>query len=183
MDSFDLFLEKSRELKQSRFYNFIKQNKGIKTKVKWAQDEDELIFLLHPDDESVKAFVITLRLFIKSNESCSIKKIKDKMINLKVSENILKNFNNSYESFQRYLDETNVIYNGKVITNRIILDTFINGKYAHTDKNKRLEIDYWKKDESGYLFRFGSFCGILYNYMRLIFHITNLIENFKKNSV
>ena len=61
------------------------------------------------------------------------------MINLKVHKDILENFDNSYEDIQRYLDEPNVIYNAKTITNRMILDTFINGKYAHTDKNKLSE--------------------------------------------
>ena len=66
MESFDIFWEKSEELKQSRFYSFIKQNKGIKTQVKWKQGEDESISFPHPDDESIKSFVLTLRLFYKT---------------------------------------------------------------------------------------------------------------------
>ena len=183
LDSFDLFLEKSNELKQSRFYDFIKQGTGINTHIEWSQNEGFSTFVQHPDEGAVKAFVLTLRFFIKPNESCSFLQIKKHLINFNVSKDILKNINKSYENLQEYLDETIVIYNGEPITNRKVLDNFLNGKYAHTDKNKRSVIDYWKKDECGYLLWFGNFCGILYNYMKLILHTADVIEKIKEHCI
>jgi len=78
-----LFNEKADEIKNSRYAKFVLEKKP-KTTISKNQGEAIKIKTIEPNDESLKSFVLTLRLFLQNNDQISfqnISKIYEKLPN------------------------------------------------------------------------------------------------------
>ena len=72
---YSLFCKKVQELENSRYLFDAKQS-GIEFNFKWHKDKGITQKRTGPDEESIKAFILTLRFFVQNNERISIYNIE-----------------------------------------------------------------------------------------------------------
>lgn len=102
--------------------------------------------ITHPDDESIDAVVLTLRLFMQDNESISLRNIAALYSQISVNSALAEHFSELRSTFNGYLDRASVI-GEKGIANREILELFVYGSLAHTTQDKAVKLDEFR--ESG----------------------------------
>lgn len=91
-----------------------------------------------PDEESVEALVLTLRLFIQDNESISLRNMRS-LYAAHLPEALRIDFVDHCTRFNESLDSDSMlsIEEGRQLTHRDILEIFVYGAYAHTNPERR----------------------------------------------
>ena len=105
-----------------------------------------------PDEESLSAAILTLRMFIQNNEPISLYNMSELYSRINVPQDLKDKFNELRDALNCYLDkssnvtisDTSLGY-GKILesesgqkhTNRELMNTYIYGHYAHCDESKR----------------------------------------------
>ncbi len=102
-----------------------------------------------PDEEAMKAYLLTMRMFVQKNEKISIRRIGQLVSDSDVCNN---NFTNDFaveqNALNTYLDTSGVakfVIGDRPLTQRDILNTFLYGMYAHNDDHYSKEIKRWDK--------------------------------------
>jgi hypothetical protein len=179
-----LFNEKANEMKDSSYVKFFLENKP-KTTISKNQEDDIKIKTIEPNDESLKSFVLTLRLFLQNNDQISINNINE------IYKKLPKNFQKEKESFSRarakinhILDSNiNFIDNNNIMTYRDVLNIFIYGHLAHLKNDKRkIYKDWISRKNIGVLdiYKTNFHC-ISNNLIRCILHMQKInAEAIKK---
>ena len=145
----DLFGNKAEKLKN---YSFTEQvtsgNFGIT--ISAGKDEPVKIEKRFPTDESIDAFVLTLRFFIQDNEPSSFRNMAKIYAKLPGHGMEKTEFQNTRKELNDYLDSPGkslkINENGKTLTNREIFDVFLWGGLAHSEK--RSKYDEWMANPS-----------------------------------
>ncbi len=146
IETLDVFIESADELGKS---SFLKQasDGGISTSI-FSSDGRILAFdRLGPDHEAVRALLLTIRFFRQNNET-SISNIAAMLSSLPVAEELRSQFTTSREHFNAYLDGPPAITFPEGIgaeTNRAIFDTFLYGRFAHANRDKRRRVKKWER--------------------------------------
>jgi len=180
---FSLFCKKVQELENSRYLFDAKQS-GIEFNFKWQKDKGITQKRTGPDEESIKAFILTLRFFIQNNERISIYNISKLINDLNINTEFKNDFNRARNDLNNDLDRSSnicIVINGKLLTQRDIFDTFLYGLYAHGNNTKAILLESWEKSGQILLLRsmFDNIVlGILgtLSYMRIIIQ-KNIINN------
>ena len=165
----NLFNEKADEIKNSNYAKFVLEKKP-ETTISKRQGEALKIETMEPNNESLKSFVLTLRLFLQDNDQISFRNIS------KIYEELPNNFQKEKILFSRARKKINDIlnaninikFNNKRLTYHDVLDTFIYGDLAHINIDKRNTYKNWKsKKETG-----------LFDILKINFHsiTTTLIQ-------
>lgn len=131
---FDLFDEKAEELFKS---NFSQNLSGSGVTIRWDKGKGFTPNLrTGPDYESIKNFVITFRNFILNSDPISIGNIA-KVYDLLPNGNDFKDrFQDARKKLNDFLDTKTIInYNGDLLTNRKLIDTYIYGDVIHLEKH------------------------------------------------
>jgi hypothetical protein len=91
-----------------------------------------------PDEESIQALMLTLRMFMQDNESISLQKMRSLYTGL-ISGELSIQFFDHCSRLNTFLDSTShlSIEKGRQLTYRCILDIFLYGTYAHMNSKKR----------------------------------------------
>lgn len=93
-----------------------------------------------PDEESVKAAILTLRFFCQDNEDISMRNMAAFTAGLSVSQSLKDEFATIRDEFNAYLDREHgppqFQIGGHTIKNQEIFDAFMYGKYAHLTKHE-----------------------------------------------
>ncbi|KKN63925.1 hypothetical protein LCGC14_0496980 [marine sediment metagenome] len=152
INSLILFQQKIKEIEESRFFNFyFITSKNVHLSITAKKLDAEWIgtcSLNEPNEELIKAFILSFRFFIQGNENCSIKQIGDNVIpNIETFfPEQAKNIKNLRKRLNEYLDKTSNIHfkfklgqrNIEFKSNREIKEIFIFGHYAHaSSKNDK----------------------------------------------
>ena len=149
----NLFNEKADEIKNSSYAKFVLEKKP-ETTISKNQGEAIKIKTIEPNDESLKSFVLTLRLFLQNNDQISfqnISKIYKELPNNFQKEKIL--FSQARGKINNILNTNiNIKFNNKILTYCEVLDTFIYGDLAHINIDKRNTYKDWKSREEVGLF-------------------------------
>jgi hypothetical protein len=135
MNAIDLFNEKYKKLESSRFVKYLK-NYGFNPKVNVPEErhlEDSII----PDNDSIDAFVLTIRFFIQNNEPCSIYNLSIIYNNRdRVSNEYRDQFNNLRKILNDTLDsQLWFSINTTRLTYRQVLEGMIFSELSHSNKN------------------------------------------------
>lgn len=98
-----------------------------------------------PDEEAIRAFVLTFRFFIQNQEASSFKGLADAYEKLQISDELKMKYSELRRALNGVLDSSsNVkIFN---LTRGDIIRTFIYGELAHEDEKKHAMIDSWRED-------------------------------------
>jgi hypothetical protein len=98
-----------------------------------------------PDEEAVRAFVLTFRFFIQNKETSSFKGLADTYEKLRISEELKMRYSELRRGLNDLLDSSS---NVKIsnLTRRDIIRAFIYGELAHEDEKEHAMIDDWRKE-------------------------------------
>ncbi|QGZ89426.1 hypothetical protein [Microcystis aeruginosa] len=107
-----------------------------------------------PDEDSISAAMLTLRMFIQKSEVISFKNMEDLYSRLNISKNLKDEFKSLISELNDYLDRYSPLTinshemrfeklstsepNPDQLTNRKLMDIYLYGDYAHLDSSKRV---------------------------------------------
>ena len=134
------FNEKVERLEQR---GFAEESRGGGAIVEWRKGHGWDGFFAGPSDKTVEATVLTLRLFLLSNESTSLSNMQTLYSDLNVETQVISRFTEIRDQLNCYLDsESNLsISEDGPMTRREIFDLFVNGDLAHAN-NAKTEANY-----------------------------------------
>jgi hypothetical protein len=125
-----LFDEKADQLLASEFFNHVPGSGAI---VEFNRESGWEAIHVGPDDESTRAFVLTLRLFMQDNDQISLAKMANLYGSLPVSAVVKQEFAAHRSQLNAFLDSEShlAIAEESLLTYRDILLIFVYGEYAH----------------------------------------------------
>jgi hypothetical protein len=136
-----LFNEQANTLKRLNFVKTIfNQKTGVQDSA--SQGEPFIINRSGPNEESIRAFVLTFRYFIQDKDGISFRKLAEHYNNLPISEEKKDKYNVIRESITNFLNSKSQV-NINNSTNGDIIDVFIYGELAHINSDKKKIFDYW----------------------------------------
>lgn len=181
----ELFNEKVDKLRNSRFIDHIR-SEGLSLNIRGTINTDNTGSIEYKesniDQDSIDAFVLTIRFFINSSELCSLREMenhyghlnkvfKEKFLDIKYK---LDNF---LESDCEHLKKKN----NNTTKNMYILDVFINGGLSHCDEEKRKQYNKWMlKSKSIRVFAFNDILLRYYAYLEEIYDLNGEVLSIRK---
>jgi hypothetical protein len=97
------------------------------------------------DEDATAAFVLTLRFFLQSRDRIQLEQIAQLYRHLPLPDEDRNRVTENLGVLNAFLDRaTEFALDGKTITNRIVLDTFLYGDHAHANDDKRAEYQKWR---------------------------------------
>ena len=121
------------------------------------------------DQESTAALVLTLRFFLQERDGIQLEQIEQLYQQIDVPAENRYWVSENLKDHQAFLDRpTGVSIDEKPITNRMLLETFIYGHFAHANADKRTEYEIWKSGPFGLILE-GLFEYVVAEVMRYIF--------------
>jgi len=132
-----LYRKKAIELIESRFSKSI-QNSGVTISGKLGQPVKAE--RRGPDLEAIKAFAITYRNFSLDSDPISIRNIAKMYDKLHKDNQVKKEFIKIREALNQFLNSATILnINGKIISRKDLIDTYIYGQIIHLKKNEEFE--------------------------------------------
>jgi len=137
-----LFISKVQKLEESSFLSSLMNE--FRLGFKFESGKAIKVSSFRPQQESIDAFVLTLRFFIQKNEPIAIKNLKT-IFN---SQLVTKKEKNRYELLRAELknfwaSSSKIVIRGDEPTNWDIFDTVIFGELSHSNKVKRERFEQW----------------------------------------
>lgn len=140
------FITKATEVSESRYAQEVQQPISVSINFN-VKDGYATSNRTGPDEESVKAAILTLRFFCQDNELISIRNMATFVVGLPVNQSLKDDFATIRNNFNSYLDREHgpplFQLGERTITNREIFEAFLYGKYAHLTQHET--IDGWEK--------------------------------------
>ncbi len=125
-----------------------------------------------PDDESIDAFLFTLRFFVQDNETTSFRNMADIYDKLSVSADLVQKFNEARNKTNEFLDKPAPIKIGKANINyRHVFEVFLYGGLAHANKEKKAVYDSWLANPVLFPVLENEFVYAIATYLQAIFYI------------
>jgi hypothetical protein len=140
LEPFKLYIEKAQELLDSSFAKEMAKPTGVG--ISWKQG-NQLISHRGPSQESIKSYILTLRLFIQGNERISFKSMEKNFQRLTYNKELYNKFKDIKEALNKYLDSSSMFKINEEISHRQLMDTFIYGDLSHTNPEKRKLYQSW----------------------------------------
>ncbi|HKG89246.1 MAG TPA: hypothetical protein VKA95_13045 [Nitrososphaeraceae archaeon] len=164
-------------------YAFVKESldRKIGRDFMWElnKDTNELEFRYNKsnhNEEFLRSFVLTLRLFIQDNEPLSIRNMSQLYGRLPIADEYKILFDKLRDNFNKFLDEPAITLSSNKPSRRIIFDAIIYGKYAHRDPKEIAKMKTWQSDDLDWDMRFYEFQQILHDFLGIVKLIEKLNE-------
>jgi hypothetical protein len=127
-----LFNQKVERLLSLSFF----KARGVGAVVEFQRDSGWESIFVGPDEESIEALILTLRMFMQDNERISLRRMRALYRALAVSPDLERAFASTCAELNSFLDsDTNLsIEEGRQLSHREILDIFVYGSYAHMNE-------------------------------------------------
>lgn len=176
------FNEQADTLKKLSFVpKVFGQETGVQ--VSASQGQSIIIKRRGPDEESIRAFVLTFRFFIQDRDKISFGKLAEHYNNLPISQERKDKFNAIRAYINDFLNSKSQV-NINNSTNWDIIDIFIYGGLAHIIPDKKKTFDYWMSKPIANVFLINEFVYILGIITAQIETIKNLnLEVFKELNI
>ena len=149
IDVLDVFLESAADLSHSWFVKHAIDN-GINSVVELLPDGSVDAVVDGPHRDALKAVLLTLRFFNRSNyELSSIRNVATIISEpeLRVRQELISEYENTRKDLNDYLDSSPEVLLPELgdKTKRDIFDTFLYGRFAHSNPRKRKIALQWEK--------------------------------------
>jgi hypothetical protein len=175
-DSLLLFCEKVDKLLNSSTRRVLEQGKQP-FRFSARVGEPVLIETNGPPDDSIEAFVLTLRFFIQDNESISIRNIATLIDSLPVSDVIKDRVRDGRHKFNRDLDEKcGFQIDAQHLTHREVYNAFIYGHLAHANVDKREIYAAWTQNPVVMGLMSAVFWNVLWGFLVMLSFLKANIE-------
>jgi hypothetical protein len=145
-----LFDEMASVLLDSRFVQRVLGG-PVTTRLTWEQDRDGgsvTVGTDGPDDESVRALVLTIRMFIESRDGISFGEMREIYDDPSVPRDLRSRFHECRDGINQFLDAApsgvSLNHNGQVLSRREILDVVVYGGLSHANPEKRALYEQWR---------------------------------------
>lgn len=175
-----LFNDKTEKLNNNTFTKKI-TSEGFGITFSAKKDEAVHVEKRFPTDESIEAFLLTLRFFIQDNEASSIRNLDKIYSKLPDYRKEKSDFQTARKQLNDYLDSPdkslNINENGKILTNIEIFNIFLYGELAHANEEFEKKYNEWKANPLLYPLLQGEFINIMSNILRCILYIQELNES------
>lgn len=180
LKAIELFNKKAEILKNSSFMKFLLEQKPGVT-ISWERDESIRTEPRWPDEEAIRAFVLTFRFFIQRREKSSFRKMAKIYDNLPISQEKKDLFKNARKKLNQFLDSnSSLAINNQFLTYRRILWVFIYGELAHADEKMKPVYDQWMSYEIFNAMIYNEFIRILGIVTSFIAYVQRLNEQVLK---
>jgi hypothetical protein len=132
-----------------------------------------------PDEESIKAFVITIRQFYMKKDPFSFHEMARHYEKLReaglIPETLARDFKQARDALERFFDsETSITFYGEPLIRRRIFEVFVFGVLSHTDKRKRPVYDQWKAATPAFPAIEREFIAIMVEFLNVILRVRDL---------
>ena len=165
----EVFNEKADRLLSSSFAREIAAL-GLRTRISWKKGEPIVMECKGPDQESVEAFVLTLRFFIQDNEKTSFRKLAETYNSLPLPKDLQEAFEQCRAQLNDCLDQHDpamqIKVGDKILTRGEILRVFVYGDLAHSTQRSTYES--WKTNPVKFGFLQQEFKKVLWYVLQAI---------------
>ncbi len=176
LDTLRLFNEKAKKLDGLSYTQWFRQNRCCFS-VRNRGDGIVEAELRAPGDESVDAFVLTLRFFIQNNESISISRIAHMYDQSGLSSDLRDRVAEERGALNDFLDSSSQItIAGETLVQRQIFDVFLWGGLAHANVEKKKTFDQWASDPILFPVMQTAFHSVIMKLLRFILWLRNVNE-------
>ncbi len=147
----EYFNEKVEELQRSTFVGrMTREPSGAR--FSWSEGKPLVAERTGPDEESIKAFLLTYRFFIndgrEDEEGISLRRVAKLYKTLPLDASVIENVRTARRNFNQMLDEKlPVNLNDRQLTRRMVFEIFVWGNLAHANKKQKAIYDAWFRDE------------------------------------
>lgn len=162
---------------------FVKEslNQSIGMNFIWDlnRDTNELEFRYNKsshNEESIKSFVLTLRLFIQDNEIFSIRNMSKLYGRLPIAKEYKIVFDKLRDILNKFLDGPATTFSSDKPSRRTVFNAIIYGKYAHRDTKEIAKMKTWQSDVLDWDMAFYEFQLILHDFLDIVKRIKKLNE-------
>lgn len=174
-----LFIDKVAELENSRFVKSISQEFHLD--IHFEPDKLKIVSV-RPDQDNINAFILSFRFFIQKRDGVSIMESQNKSMKKIFDSNFVTdqergNFytvSKNIDSF--FLESTNMTIYDENISNYTLMDTFIYGSLAHTNKSKAEKFNLWMSREDAREFLWHKFSIIILTVLQGVQCIRDMLK-------
>ena len=135
LDQLGLFRDRAEELKNTRF---IKDGYSPNITIKLDRMEGSRFISKEPNEEDLRSFLLTFRLFVSPKEPVFLNRIYNlcqKAITSEMLRDYLINARKAWKQMHKSIG-IKLVYNEKKLTPEYVTDLWINGYYFHNDLKK-----------------------------------------------
>jgi len=176
LEALELFNGKAEILKNSSFVKFLLEQKPGFT-ISWDKDESMRTETRWPNEEAIRAFILTFRFFIQKREKSSFRRMARVYDNLPISQEKKELFKNARKKLNEFLDSNSPLaINEQFLTYRQILWTFIYGEFAHANEKYKPMYDQWMSYGIFTMMLYHEFISTLGRVTSFIVYVQNLNE-------
>jgi len=137
---------------------------------------------LGPDEESIDAFVLTIRFFVQDNEASSFARLAKAYEELPVNIALRDAFRRARQSLNEFLDSLSTFGGDapslppgrNTLTFREIFDVFMWGGLAHANADKARRYALWSVDDGIYAFALNEFIATLRTLLGAILRVREI---------
>jgi hypothetical protein len=167
------FNQKAERLFATRYVQFQQERRKLSVNLSQKRGEALKVTKDLPDQDAIDAFLLTFRFFNQNNEPTSLDNMEKLYETLKIDEKTKNEFKELRQALNNSLDTPDPIFviNGVSPTFREIMDVFIYGGLAHSNKEKRKKYEQWQSSPLFALFE-QEFCYTLFGFLSAIKHAT-----------
>lgn len=172
------FNDKAKKLLSSSYTSSIMQQKYSIRYRKTKKAGSISIKVNNPTDESLDAFILTLRMFMQDSDPISLRNMSKIYTNIPTRQKNKKVFEGYRKELNEYLDSSmhvilkdtkhEVHVEDRGLTNRRILETFLYGSLAHLNKRRVVEFTKWYNNKLLWFFVQRSFQSTLTRFIKTI---------------
>ena len=172
-----MFNDKANDLRRSSFFRVMATTRtGID--MSWKKGQPEPVASVRgPDEEAIKAMILDLRFLIQKDPQ-SLRSMADLYQRLPSTSAHRTKWIQVRDDINRWLDkeaQPRIVYNGKTLTNRRLIDLVVYGQRSHTERTKHAVVEGMQVWSAGSAFLKNGFNTVAMLFIDEVFHLQ--IEN------
>jgi hypothetical protein len=147
---------------------------GTKLTITFEEGKPLAVDLGGMDDESVDAFVLTVRFFIQDGDRISFRTIAEIYEDPSLPAKLAEHFRAQRDKLNAYLDAPSPTTVNVPRSRREVLDIFVYGGLAHANADKRRVFKEWRDHPVAWPLMQNEFAGSLYLLAECVSHVRAL---------
>lgn len=168
-DQMELFVAKAAKLEASAYMEHVRQRGGTRYTFDWSRETREARIESNvPPDEARDALLLTARMLMQERDNVSFWSMAKLASESEVSQEWKDHAVGIRDHVTAYLkQQINATLFGHTPTNEEIFFTFLYGEYAHTSKKYMKTYNFWKQQDSFFIYLEWWFHGIVIFILRM----------------
>ena len=177
-EAMQLFVEKALRVLNGPYMRYLHEHES-KWNINWTLGGPVKFKHVTPDTDAVDALVMTFRMFMQKHDRISLRDMTKIVDDPDVSQEWKDHFTYARSVLNKYLDGSPAMDlrpEGKMLTGKVIVETFLYGEYAHTEKKHRDQYLKWKQDALMFSLICFAFDKVVIDMLKTINYVCGLCE-------